>query len=449
MTALEYPRATKHYFNRFARSTATGLGHPAGSVPAIPGSLRCGSFRAIPSRRRCRTTRCSTVPRRHCRSTRVRSPSCSRCAMGLSAWKQYQSNRWALRVNPSSGNLHPTEAYIVWNGRVCHYAARANMHSRKGGVFRRSGGQRTTPAGGRTRYFWCARPVSTDPSAPFRYCQPRSLGHAIVTPMRLSVGSEARMGEAAADRLVPTPDSRRSWGWIERIDFGGRRTGGGRVCCALITVAGACGSPPTGSAMPRGEALRCQGSPASKRGDYRDAADEVEHYDRGAVARRGAGWNVGGGRIDWWRSTWRAGHRHGALHDVRRADRGWPHPHSTCAHHGPRDRTCPATPAAATPKRCGIRRAIQLVRRDVSRDVVALGRAVSRGMPSPGRRTCIWRSSSIGWEVTWPHLRLLSDPSRRRSGGARCGSQLHLGTGTIRHPERGSTVSSISCCRST
>jgi SagB-type dehydrogenase family enzyme len=45
-----------------------------------------------------------------------------RCSMGLSAWKQYQRSRWALRVNPSSGNLHPTEAYVVRDGRVCHYA---------------------------------------------------------------------------------------------------------------------------------------------------------------------------------------------------------------------------------------------------------------------------------------------------------------------------------------
>ncbi|MGR9036579.1 MAG: SagB/ThcOx family dehydrogenase [Gammaproteobacteria bacterium] len=34
-------------------------------------------------------------------------------AFGLSAWKQYGSERWALRCNPSSGNLHPTEAYLV------------------------------------------------------------------------------------------------------------------------------------------------------------------------------------------------------------------------------------------------------------------------------------------------------------------------------------------------
>jgi SagB-type dehydrogenase family enzyme len=34
-------------------------------------------------------------------------------SFGLSAWKQFGPDRWALRCNPSSGNLHPTEAYVV------------------------------------------------------------------------------------------------------------------------------------------------------------------------------------------------------------------------------------------------------------------------------------------------------------------------------------------------
>ncbi len=34
-------------------------------------------------------------------------------SLGLSAWKQYGPDRWALRCNPSSGNLHPTEAYLL------------------------------------------------------------------------------------------------------------------------------------------------------------------------------------------------------------------------------------------------------------------------------------------------------------------------------------------------
>ena len=36
-----------------------------------------------------------------------------RHSLGLSAWKQFHASRWSLRVNPSSGNLHPTEAYAV------------------------------------------------------------------------------------------------------------------------------------------------------------------------------------------------------------------------------------------------------------------------------------------------------------------------------------------------
>jgi len=34
-------------------------------------------------------------------------------ALGLSAWKEAGGSRWALRNNPSSGNLHPTEGWVV------------------------------------------------------------------------------------------------------------------------------------------------------------------------------------------------------------------------------------------------------------------------------------------------------------------------------------------------
>lgn len=48
-------------------------------------------------------------------------------SLALSAWKQVVSpegdvvSRWALRVNPSSGNLHPTEGYLVTADGVFHY----------------------------------------------------------------------------------------------------------------------------------------------------------------------------------------------------------------------------------------------------------------------------------------------------------------------------------------
>ncbi len=35
-------------------------------------------------------------------------------SLGLSAWKTSGASRWALRMAPSSGNLHPTEAYVIY-----------------------------------------------------------------------------------------------------------------------------------------------------------------------------------------------------------------------------------------------------------------------------------------------------------------------------------------------
>jgi SagB-type dehydrogenase family enzyme len=34
-------------------------------------------------------------------------------ALGITAWKEHGRARWALRANPSSGNLHPTEGYVL------------------------------------------------------------------------------------------------------------------------------------------------------------------------------------------------------------------------------------------------------------------------------------------------------------------------------------------------
>lgn len=34
-------------------------------------------------------------------------------SLGLSAWKAAAGTRWSLRINPSSGNLHPTEAHLL------------------------------------------------------------------------------------------------------------------------------------------------------------------------------------------------------------------------------------------------------------------------------------------------------------------------------------------------
>ncbi|MBX9725418.1 MAG: SagB/ThcOx family dehydrogenase, partial [Candidatus Obscuribacterales bacterium] len=52
-------------------------------------------------------------------------------SMAISAWKQVKgtNSKWALRVNPSSGNLHPTEVHVLTNNidgigdGVYHYLA--------------------------------------------------------------------------------------------------------------------------------------------------------------------------------------------------------------------------------------------------------------------------------------------------------------------------------------
>ena len=57
-----------------------------------------------------------------------------RYAFSLTAWKQFEGTKWSLRSNPSSGNLHPTEGYVllpsldVIHDRpgVYHYAPKAH-----------------------------------------------------------------------------------------------------------------------------------------------------------------------------------------------------------------------------------------------------------------------------------------------------------------------------------
>ena len=58
-------------------------------------------------------------------------------ALGITAWKRYQSARWALRANPSSGNLHPTEGWALLPALeglpagVHHYVARDHLLERR------------------------------------------------------------------------------------------------------------------------------------------------------------------------------------------------------------------------------------------------------------------------------------------------------------------------------
>lgn len=60
-------------------------------------------------------------------------------ALSITAWKEAGGVRWALRSNPSSGNLHPTEGYVLIDGLqgldptpgLYHYAAKEHGLERR------------------------------------------------------------------------------------------------------------------------------------------------------------------------------------------------------------------------------------------------------------------------------------------------------------------------------
>ncbi|MBU1689562.1 MAG: SagB/ThcOx family dehydrogenase [Gammaproteobacteria bacterium] len=104
-------------------------------------------------------------------------------SFGISAWKQYDETRWALRCNPSSGNLHPTEAYVVAQGcagvvdGVHHYLSRDHLLEQR---CRFADGERGLPTNviliGLTSIHW--REAWKYGERAFRYCQ-HDVGHAI------------------------------------------------------------------------------------------------------------------------------------------------------------------------------------------------------------------------------------------------------------------------------
>jgi SagB-type dehydrogenase family enzyme len=175
-----YHETTKHSFNRFARS----LGYLDWAAQPDPfrhydGAPRLNLPRAV--------LRPDVPYAALFDASAPRAPideaaigEFLRCSMGLSAWKQHQKSRWALRVNPSSGNLHPTECYIVWNGRVCHYAPRE--HALEIRAERVGAGLQTHPHDndafivGLTSILW--REAWKYGERAFRYCQ-HDVGHAI------------------------------------------------------------------------------------------------------------------------------------------------------------------------------------------------------------------------------------------------------------------------------
>ena len=111
---IEYHDRTKHHYHRYARSA----GHMDWDNQPVPFRFYEGSRQVLlpflPSD--------PSVPHTQL-YRRLDTPAASftleniagmlELSLALSAWKSLGSSRWSLRMNPSSGNLHPTEGYAV------------------------------------------------------------------------------------------------------------------------------------------------------------------------------------------------------------------------------------------------------------------------------------------------------------------------------------------------
>jgi len=111
-------------------------------------------------------------------------------SLALSAWKRYGESHWSLRVNPSSGNLHPTEGYVICGALsgvcgepfVAHYAPKEHALELRARLTREMWTElaRGLPEGGffvgLTSIHW--RESWKYGERAFRYCQ-HDAGHAI------------------------------------------------------------------------------------------------------------------------------------------------------------------------------------------------------------------------------------------------------------------------------
>jgi SagB-type dehydrogenase family enzyme len=145
-------------------------------------------------------------------------------AFGLSAWKSVEGSTWALRNNPSSGNLHPTESWVVLNAvegvsdraGVYHYAPQEHALETRAAFE----GAAALPSGGfllgLTSIPW--REAWKYGERAFRYCQ-LDAGHAI--------GAAAQSAAALGWRLrvlsYPSDDEISALLGLARADAAHRR----------------------------------------------------------------------------------------------------------------------------------------------------------------------------------------------------------------------------------
>jgi SagB-type dehydrogenase family enzyme len=134
-------------------------------------------------------------------------------SLGLSAWKEYRGSRWALRCNPSSGNLHPTESYAIVPALpglvpgIYHYASREHRLERRCELDAKAAAAlaRHLPTGsflvGLSSVHW--RESWKYGIRAYRYCQ-HDAGHAMaaVRYAAAALGWSARLIDAPSDAEV-------------------------------------------------------------------------------------------------------------------------------------------------------------------------------------------------------------------------------------------------------
>jgi SagB-type dehydrogenase family enzyme len=189
--ALSYHQRTKHHLNRYARS----LGYLDWDSQPDPFRTFKGAMRVELALAADRLTTPfadlytpSAVPAQPQDLKNI--AVFFELALGLSAWKEFQGSHWAVRCNPSSGNLHPTEGYGVlpklpdFEAGVYHYVSRDHYLERRCalGASQAAALARALPADsflvGLSSIHW--REAWKYGERAFRYCQ-HDVGHALAT----------------------------------------------------------------------------------------------------------------------------------------------------------------------------------------------------------------------------------------------------------------------------
>ena len=218
---LHYHQETKHHFSHYARS----LGYLDWANQPDPfrhyeGSPRFALPRLKPDDAPVSTLYEDLYCPQAVATSAIAVRSLSRLfeyALAISAWKQAGEVRWALRSNPSSGNLHPSEAYLLVDDvaglvpgpGLYHYSSREHAlelraHWPKASVTRLLHG--FPPEAflvGLSSVNW--RETWKYGERAFRYCQ-HDVGHAIVG-LRIAaqtLGWRMLLLDGSADETVAT-----------------------------------------------------------------------------------------------------------------------------------------------------------------------------------------------------------------------------------------------------